>query len=67
MSSPCAPLSVVPPPVSFGAPERPEACALVSAPLHPSPPSVRATVNPRWTERDQLVHGGMDPVHGFIR
>jgi hypothetical protein len=42
--------------------------APVSAPPRPGPPpSVRAAVGPRWTERARPVHGGMDPVHGFIR
>jgi hypothetical protein len=41
--------------------------APVSAPSRPGPPSVRATVGPRWTERAWPVHGGMHPVYGFIR
>jgi hypothetical protein len=41
--------------------------APVNTPPRPGPPSVRAAVGPRWTERVRPVHGGMEPVHGFIR
>jgi hypothetical protein len=30
-------------------------------------PSVHAGVGRRWTEHTRLVHGDVDPVHGFIR
>jgi hypothetical protein len=65
-SSPCSPLSITPPPVSFSALEHPEAVlrwARRRAPV----PSVRTAVGPRWTVRARPDSPRVDPVHDFIR